>query len=237
MLTFLAYIVLTIFVLGFLSRIFVYARSPAPLKIATTPAPTTVSGVAWRLFTEVVFFNSLFKSDKLAWAGGLAFHGAMAVVLIRHLRYFCDPLPAFVAPLQIFGIVAGIVMAGALAFLLLRRLVFERVKYISSKADYLFLVLLLAIAGSGLLMDFALRPSIVDIKSHMLSMWRSVTGLPPIGSAGDVMFLLHLLLVGLLLVVFPFSKLMHAGGIFFSPTRNQVDNPREKKHVTPWAKS
>ncbi|GAB0056562.1 [DsrC]-trisulfide reductase subunit M [Candidatus Magnetaquicoccaceae bacterium FCR-1] len=235
MLTFLAYIVLAIFVLGFASRIFVYARSPAPLKIATTPAPTTLPGVAWRLCTEVFFFNSLFKSDKLAWAGGLAFHGAMAVVLIRHLRYFVDPLPAFVGPLQIFGIVAGIVMAGALAFLLLRRLVFQRVKHISSKADYLFLALLLAIAGSGLLMDFALRPNIVAIKSHLLTMWSSVTGLPPLNSAGDVMFLLHLLLVGLLLVVFPFSKLMHAGGIFFSPTRNQVDNPREKKHVNPWA--
>ncbi|MBF0164533.1 MAG: respiratory nitrate reductase subunit gamma [Magnetococcales bacterium] len=235
MLTFLAYFVLAIFVLGFASRIFVYARTPAPLKIATTPAPTTLSGVAWRLFTEVFFFNSLFKSDKLAWAGGLAFHGALAVVLIRHLRYFVDPLPAFIGPLQIFGIVAGIVMAAALAFLLLRRLVFERVKYISSKADYLFLVLLLAIAGSGLLMDFALRPNIVAIKSHLLTMWSSVTGLPPLNSAGDVMFLLHLLLVGLLLVVFPFSKLMHAGGIFFSPTRNQVDNPREKRHVTPWA--
>lgn len=235
MLTFLAYIVLAIFVLGFASRIFAYARTPAPLKIATTPAPTTLTGVAWRLFTEVFFFNSLFKSDKLAWAGGLAFHGALAVVLIRHLRYFVDPLPAFVGPLQIFGIVAGIVMAAALAFLLLRRLVFERVKYISSKADYLFLVLLLAIAGTGLLMDFALRPNIVAIKSHLLTMWSSVTGLPPLNSAGDVMFLLHLLLVGLLLVVFPFSKLMHAGGIFFSPTRNQVDNPREKRHVNPWA--
>ncbi|MEO5346822.1 MAG: respiratory nitrate reductase subunit gamma [Magnetococcus sp. YQC-9] len=235
MLTLLAYVVLTIFLLGFLSRIIIYARAPAPLKIATTPAPTTLPGVAWRLFTEVVFFNSLFKSDKLAWAGGLAFHGAMAVVLIRHLRYFVDPLPAWVGPLQIFGIVAGIVMAAALAFLLLRRFVFERVKYISSKADHLFLVLLLAIAGSGLLMDFCVRPNIVDIKTRMMSMWSAMTGLPPLNSAGDVIFLLHILLVGLLLVIFPFSKLMHAGGIFFSPTRNQVDNPREKKHVTPWA--
>ncbi|MBF0614494.1 MAG: nitrate reductase [Magnetococcales bacterium] len=235
MLTVLAYIVVIIFLVGFLSRLVIYARSPAPLKIATTPAPTTRLGVVWRLVTEVIFFNSLFKGDKLAWAGGLAFHGALAVVLIRHIRYFVDPVPAFFGPLQIIGIVAGVVMAGALGFLLLRRLLIDRVKYISSPADYLFLILLLAIAGTGLLMDFALRPNIVAIKANLMAMWSSVTGLPPLNSAGDVMFLLHLLLVAVLFVIFPFSKLMHAGGLFFSPTRNQVDNPREQKHVNPWA--
>ena len=33
------------------------------------------------------------------------------------------------------------------------------------------------------------------------------------------------------MIVFPFSKLLHAPGVFFSPTRNQADNPREKRHL------
>jgi hypothetical protein len=37
------------------------------------------------------------------------------------------------------------------------------------------------------------------------------------------------------MVVFPFSKLLHAPGLFFSPTRYQVDNPRERRHVVAWA--
>jgi nitrate reductase gamma subunit len=45
------------------------------------------------------------------------------------------------------------------------------------------------------------------------------------------MLLLHLFLVASLMIIFPFSKLLHAPGVFFSPTRNQVDNPREKRHV------
>ena len=50
------------------------------------------------------------------------------------------------------------------------------------------------------------------------------------------MFLLaHLALVALLMVIFPISKLLHAPGIFFSPTRNQVDNPREARHIAAWA--
>lgn len=235
MLTFLAYLVVGIFLIGFVARILVYAKTPAPLKIATTPAPVTKAGVVWRLLTEVVLFNSLFKGDKLAWAGGIAFHGALLVVLMRHLRYVLPSLPHFFAYLQIFGIVAGLVMGGALAFLFLRRIVFSRVRHVSSLADYLVLLLLLAITGSGLIMDFFLRPDIVTIKTTMLDIWTQVTGFPPVYSAGDVVFLMHLLGVMLLLIIFPFSKLMHAGGIFFSPTRNQVDNPREVKHVNPWA--
>jgi len=51
----------------------------------------------------------------------------------------------------------------------------------------------------------------------------------------DAPLLIHLGLVATLMLIFPISKLLHAPGIFFSPTRNQVDNPREKRHIAPWA--
>jgi len=38
-----------------------------------------------------------------------------------------------------------------------------------------------------------------------------------------------------LMLVFPVSKLLHAPGVFFSPSRNQVDDPREHRHLAPWA--
>ncbi|MBF0142348.1 MAG: respiratory nitrate reductase subunit gamma [Magnetococcales bacterium] len=235
MLTILAYAVSILFLLGFGWKIFLYARSPAPLKIPTTPAPVTRAGVIWRLFTEVALFNSLFKGDKWAWAGAMAFHGALVLVAVRHLRYFVDPLPASFHMLQIFGIVAGLVMVAGLGLLFLRRLVIDRVRYISSPADYLILLMLLGLGFSGLLMSFFLRPDIVGIKQALLGMWGSVQGLPAASSPGDVVFLAHLFLALLLFTIFPFSKLMHLGGIFFSPTRNQIDNPREERHVNPWA--
>jgi nitrate reductase gamma subunit len=52
----------------------------------------------------------------------------------------------------------------------------------------------------------------------------------------DAVLLVHLALVASLMIVFPFSKLLHVPGIFFSPTRNQVDNPREKRHLSDWAR-
>jgi len=36
------------------------------------------------------------------------------------------------------------------------------------------------------------------------------------------------------MLVFPISKLLHAPGLFFSPTRVQIDNPREVRHVSGW---
>ena len=48
------------------------------------------------------------------------------------------------------------------------------------------------------------------------------------------MFYLHLFLVCVLLAYFPFSKLMHMGGVFLSPTRNLRADSRAERHVNPW---
>ena len=38
------------------------------------------------------------------------------------------------------------------------------------------------------------------------------------------------------MAVFPVSKLLHAPGMFFSPSRNQVDDPREVSPLARWAR-
>ena len=221
-----------IFVAGVGARIAAYARTPAPLKIATTPAPTTRAGAAARVAREVVLFESLFKANLLAWALGWAFHAALAVVLVRHLRYFVDPVPEWLALMQPLGVYAGIVMAGALAGLVARRVLIDRVRYISTPSDHLMLVLLLAIAASGLMMKFAAHTDIAQVKAFFTGLL--VLDVRPLPA--DAPLVLHLALVAALAIVFPFSKLLHAPGVFFSPTRNQADDPRERRHVAGWAK-
>ena len=81
------------------------------------------------------------------------------------------------------------------------------------------------------MMKFVSHTDIIAVKAFFLGLMRfSIQPLP-----ADAPLLVHLMLVVLLMIIFPFSKLLHAPGIFFSPTRNQVDNPREKRHVAPWA--
>jgi nitrate reductase gamma subunit len=227
----LLYAAAAVLVAGLAWRVFDYARTPAPLKIPTTPAPVTRAGAAWRVMREVALFESLYRSNKWIWVFGWLFHAALALVLVRHLRYFTEPVWGWVAAAQPAGVYAGFAMLAGLVCLWARRVLVERVRYISTYSDHLMLVLLAGIAISGLAMKYVASTDIVAVKAFMLGLlyfdWQ------PLPS--DPVLLVHLLLVVLLMVVFPASKLLHAPGVFFSPTRNQVDDPRERRHVTRWA--
>ena len=221
------YLATAVLLIGLGLRIRVYAKTPTPLRIPTTPAPLTRAGVWRRMLFEVTLFNSLFKSNKWIWIFGWLFHFALLLVLLRHLRYFTDPVWSWVALLQPFGAYAAFVMIAGLAGLWARRLLVDRVRYISSPSDHLMLALLVAIGLSGLGMKYVAPTDIVALKAFFLGlMYFDWQPLP-----ADLLLLLHLLLVAALMIVFPFSKLLHAPGVFFSPTRNQIDNPREKRHL------
>ena len=126
------YIATAVLVLGVAGKIRSYAKTPAPLKIPTTPAPTTAAGVRWRMTREVVLFESLFKSSKWTWIFGWLFHVTLLLVTLRHLRYFQDPVWLPVVLVQPFGTYAGFVMVLALGGLWARRWLVDRVRYIST---------------------------------------------------------------------------------------------------------
>jgi nitrate reductase gamma subunit len=126
---------------------------------------------------------------------------------------------------------AGITMLLGLCGLWARRLFVERIRYISTPSDHLMLLLFITIAASGLLMNFVAHTDVIAVKGFFLGLMQfSIQPLP-----ADALLALHLLSVVALLVIFPLSKLLHAPGVFFSPTRNQTDNPREKRHLSAWA--
>jgi nitrate reductase gamma subunit len=180
---------------------------------------------------EVVFFESLFKGNKWTWLFGWMFHFALLLVILRHFRYFQQPVWDVVVFIQPYGTYAGFAMVAGLAGLWARRFLVDRVRYISTPSDHLHLALLVAIGLSGLTMRFVAPTDIVAVKAFMLGLMRlDIQPLP-----ADPLLLLHLTLVALLMIVFPISKLLHAPGLFFSPTRNQADTPREARHLAPWA--
>lgn len=231
LLAILFYLATLVFVVGLLQRIRTYASTPAPLKIPTTPAPITTGGVVLRIAREVVLFESLFNANLWTWAMGWLFHASMALVVLRHLRYFTEPVWGWVTFVQPFGLYAGITMLLGLGGLWARRLFVERIRYISTPSDHLMLLLLIGIAASGLLMQFVAHTDVIAVKIFFQGLMRfSIQPLP-----ADTILVLHLLSVVLLLAIFPLSKLLHAPGVFFSPTRNQTDNPREQRHLSAWA--
>lgn len=225
------YLATALLVGGLAYKIYIYSRTPAPLKIPTMPAPTTTAGVVMRMGREVVLFESLFKSNKWIWIFGWLFHVGLLLVLLRHLRYFTEPVWGWVVLIQPFGRYAAFAMIAGLLGLWARRLLVDRVRYISTPSDHLMLALLVGIGLSGAAMSFVVHTNIVGLKEFMLGLmlfdWQPLPA--------DPILLAHLSLVALLMIIFPISKLLHAPGIFFSPTRNQADNSRDTRHLAPWA--
>ena len=184
------------------------------------------------------------------WVGALAFHYAFLTVSLRHFRFFLEPVPFFVQALEnidsffrvevVYDIakvglpgvyLSGIVLFAAVTYLFLRRLFVTNVRYISLASDYFPLFLIMGIAFTGILMRYFTKVDITAIKELTMGLvtfhWTIPEGISPL-------FFIHMFFVSVLLMYFPFSKLMHLGGVFLTPTRNMTGNTREKRHVNPW---
>jgi len=224
------YFAVAVMILGLAYKIRQFSMTPVPLKIPLMPAPLTQKGVIFRWIREVVYFESLFKSNKWTWIFSMLFHAGLLLVLLRHLRYFTEPVWFWVKLVQPFGIYAGFAMVAGLLGLWARRLFVSRIRYISSLSDHLMLTLLFLIGMSGLNMKYVAHTDIIAVKAFFLGLLRfNIQPLPT-----DPSLLLHLGLVVSLMIIFPFSKLLHVPGVFFSPSLNQIDDAREKRHLAPW---
>ena len=274
------YLAILTFVVGFAYRVISWTRSPVPFAIPTTGGqqkslpwvqhsqfdnPVKGWQVVGRMALEILTFRSLFRNTRMKltqggkfsyqleiflWVGALAFHYAFLVVLIRHLRFFTEPVPYFVQlvenidsffrveiiyPLLKFGVpgvyLSGFVLLAAVSYLFLRRLFVRQVKYISIASDYFPLFLIFGIALSGILMRYFTKTDVTAAKELTLGL---VTFRPTIPEGISAVFYVHVFLVSILIAYFPFSKLMHLGGVFLSPTRNMPTDTRARRHVNPW---
>ncbi|WP_449245206.1 sulfate reduction electron transfer complex DsrMKJOP subunit DsrM [Desulfobacca acetoxidans] len=224
--------------------------------------PDTRLWAVARMALEVLAFRSLFRnirselrrdkdnpeksrlvywSYKWLWLGAIAFHYAFLVVILRHIRFFTQPVPHFVTALaEADGFVqfyvptvylTGVILVLAVTYLLARRIYTPTLRYLSLAADYFPLLLIISIGVSGILMRYFYKVDIAAVKQLAIGL----ATLKPVVPAGiGSIFYIHLFLVCVLFVYFPFSKLMHAPGVFFSPTRNLPGDNRWRLHVNPW---
>lgn len=231
----LSYLAVIVLVAGVVFKVGRWALTPVPLKIATTPAPSTMAGVAGRMTSEVFLFRSLYRADRVLWGGAIAFHFLFLYLIISHVIDL-----AFNGLWSVVGLFwytalgyVGIAFLGVVLFLFLRRLTVDYIRYVSNAADYLVLVLLFAIAFLGLYMRYDTSVSVSSVSSFILGLATLKFTPPP----ADPIFTYHLLLVEALMIYLPLSKLMHGAGIFLTPTRNQRDDARERRKVNPWNES
>jgi len=226
------------------------------IKSSRLDNPSSISGTVVRMVLEVLLFRSLFRNtkseikdgprlifseSKFLWLAALAFHWSFLFILFRHLRFFLEPIPSCVLIAQeldgFFQIgtpvlyMTDIFILAALAFLLIRRITDIQIRYISLLADYFALFLILGLALSGIFLRYFIKTDVSGIKELAMGL---VTFSPTVPAGLDPIFFLHLFLLSMLVAYFPFSKLMHMGGVFLSPTRNLANNNRMKRHINPW---
>ncbi len=259
------------FIIGIIYRVLQWAARPVPFRIPTTAGqekslpwikqnkidnPSSTLGVIVRMAFEVFLFRSLFRntrtelrggpklsyaSAKWLWMAGLAFHWTFLIILVRHLRFFLEPVPF---PIKILESLDSFFQVGApllyltdvifllaVTYLLLRRLFIPTLRYISLPADYFPLFLIIGIGATGVLTRYFFKVSVIGVKELTMGL---VTLNPKIPEGIGVIFYIHLFLVSILFAYFPFSKLTHMAGVFLSPTRNLANNNRAKQHVNPW---
>jgi nitrate reductase gamma subunit len=226
------------------------------IKANNLESPYNTWGVLGRMFLEIVLFRSLFRntkvelkdgsrilynSEKFLWLGAIVFHWCFLVIILRHLRLFTQPVIDFVYWLQsldgLFEItvptlyMSDVLILTALIYLLGRRFFNPQVRYISLFTDYFALFLLISVVVSGIWMRHLEKVDIIKVKELAMGL---VSFSPTVQEGIGVIFYIHLFFVSVLLIYFPFSKLMHMGGVFFSPTRNLANTNRMKRHINPW---
>jgi [DsrC]-trisulfide reductase subunit M len=260
-----------VFILGVVWRVVRWARIPVPFRIPSTcgqakslpwikadnlESPYNTAGVIGRMLLEVLLFRSLFRntraelrdgprltyaSAKWLWLAGILFHYSFLVIVLRHFRFFIEPVPQFVELLAsvdgFFQILlptvflTDVAFLAAVTYLFLRRVALPEMRYISLTADYFPLFLILGIASSGLLMRNVWKVDLLSVKELAMGL---VTLHPTVPAGIGPIFYVHVFLVSVLLAYIPFSKIMHAGGVFLSPTRNMANNNRAVRHINPW---
>ena len=270
----LPYIAVVAFFVGFFLRMMDWARSAVPFQIPTTAgqgkslpwiksnaidSPFTTGGVVARMFFEVVTFRSLFRNTRMRvnpdgrisydielwlWLFALAFHYTFFVVILRHARFFLEPLPlpfeilekidTFVQIGQPIISMSSFALLGTVLFLFIRRVYLPNIRMISLASDFFPLFLIFGIAFTGIFMRYFTKIDVTAAKE--LTYGLVSFSLPTLARMQEIgsIFYIHVFFVCVLLMYFPWSKLMHMGGIFLSPTRNMANNTRAVRHVNPW---
>ncbi len=216
----LPYIAAAVFVIGMCRQIITWLRVPVPFPLTLLPADSTNIGRITAICRENLFFDSLRRGDKWLWLWALLLHISLAFIIIGHIAgiYYLAKQFTLVglsdeasASLSAWlGTIFGAVFFVALLVLFYRRMTIPEVKRLSDPADYFDLGLLSAIAVTGMYMRLVSDVDLTAVRVYMAGLFT----LHSVPLPQHWVFISHFTLVNILLLYFPFSKLIHLAGSF-----------------------
>ena len=217
------YIALFVFVAGIVYQLARWRQqSPVPANLSLFPRPRGRLARVADTLLDMFTLKGLFKVNKPLWIGGFVMHFGLLLLVLGHVRAFTDyyflwDLLRWGEEQQhqfsvVAGSIAGFLFMFPLFYLLARRFS-GPLKWLSNPEDYLVLGLLIMIAVTGNHMRFVVDPDTHEVRHFLQGLFRLNWQTAPV-SAG-ISFVYHFAFVQILMVYFPFSKLMHTiGGLF-----------------------
>jgi nitrate reductase gamma subunit len=221
LLPYLPYLTLLVGVLGLTRRLVRWRRAPvasAPLF----PLPPTRTATWRRMAAELCLLRGLHAGDRSLWLGAWPLHVALALLAVGHIRAFVD-FPGLWRVLGLSpeavdrlagasGDAVGLVAMAACLSLLARRGLVRRVREITRPGDVLALLGLIAVIVSGNALRFGPPVDLDPVRDYFAALLRLRPGpLPELPG-----FAVHFLLAQALFAWAPWSKLLHAPGVFFA---------------------
>ena len=221
----LPYIAIIVFLVGMGHRILNWKKLASPPMTLYPPGSEKGTKTS-NILKEAFLFRSLFKGDRLLWALAWAFHVVLALICLGHFRVVMN-VDAMLMKLGMseeaisgmsstVGGAAGILIFLAAILLLLRRLSIARVKEITGGGDYAILMLIAAIIVTGNLMRFGGEHFDLGVTHSYFAGLATFS----VGSAAAALqngvFVVHLGMALVLIMLIPFSKVLHLGGTFFT---------------------
>lgn len=191
-----AYSVYAVFWIRFLLHSLVWWRALRRFKQPGASASRSGMKACALTAADVVLFGRLLMVNPALWLGEWVFHVTLLLVLLRHLRFFLNPIPGWVWCVQTPGLIAGYVLPLSLAYILVIRLLGRHEKY-ASPANVFLLALILMISAIGVLMHVQFKPDLADVKLFVFGIMSFSQAVAP----DSLLFVLHFSLV---LVLIPF---------------------------------
>ena len=216
----LPYIAAAVFFIGIGWRVAAWLRVPVPFPLSLSHAVKTNSDRMLAIGREIFLFDSLRRGDRWLWLWAWLLHISLAFIIIGHIvgiyyltkqfTYIGFSSEASSRLSALLGTISGVVFFTALVVLLYRRMTIPEVKRLSDPADYFIPGLLLGVVITGMYMRLASGVDLPAVRAYLAGLFT----LNPIPMPKDWIFISHFTLVNILLIYFPFSKLIHMAGMF-----------------------
>lgn len=164
---------------------------------ASPPQPRTFN-TCMLTAADILFFNRLLNVNPALWIGEWVFHASFLLVLLRHLRYFLDPVPILIWRMQTPGLIAGYILPFSLLYILFIRIMTRHEKY-TSRQNLSLLGLAFGISSIGVMMHAWFKPDLVNVKLFILG----ILSFAPAALPGSVLFVLHFSLFLIFVLLLP----------------------------------